>query len=76
MNAEMNSGDQHGVSSTDMWNPTNFNMVHWVDRLIDQLSDGPSIILIDRKKPGAVGCWLGLVGLKTLYLYFYKGIKK
>ena len=32
-----------------MWNPTIFNIIPWVDRLIDQASDGPSIILIDWK---------------------------
>ena len=28
-------------------NPTIFNIIRWVDRLIDQASDGPNIILID-----------------------------
>ena len=28
-------------------NPTIFNIIFWVDCLIDQASDGPSIILID-----------------------------
>ena len=28
-------------------NLTIFNIIHWVDCLIDQASDGPSIILID-----------------------------
>ena len=45
---------------------------HWVDHLIDQASDGPSDILIERK---SVGCWLGLRALKTLYFYFCKVIK-
>ena len=40
----------------------------WVNRLIDQASDGPSIILIIENK--SVGCWLGLRALKTLYFYF------
>jgi hypothetical protein len=52
-----------------------YNMLGcWVDCLIDQESDGPSIILIDEKK--TVGCWLGLRALKTLYFYFCKFIKK
>ena len=34
-------------------------MGRFVDRLIDQASDGPSIILIVEKKK-TVGCWLGL----------------
>ena len=42
---------------------------HWVYHLIDQVSDGPSIILIENK---TVGCWLGLRALKTLYFYFGK----
>ena len=34
-----------------------YNMLGcWVDRLIDQVSDGPSIILLIKNK--AVGCWL------------------
>ena len=39
----------------------------WVDRLIDQVSDGPSIILIENK---TVCCWLGLRALKTLFFKF------
>ena len=46
---------------------------HWVDHIIEQASDGPSIFLIEDK---TVGCWLGLRALKTLYFYFCKFIKK
>ena len=40
---------------------------HWVNHLIEQASDGPTIILID---------WLGLRAFKILYFYFCKVIKK
>ena len=55
-----------------------YNMLgRWVDHLIDQVSDGPSIILRENKTVGCwLGLWLGLRALKTLYFYFCKIIKK
>ena len=36
-------------NSLQYWNPTIFNIIRWVNRLSDQASDGPSIVLIDWK---------------------------
>ena len=49
------------------WYKTIFNTICWVTGLINQVSDGPNIILMDWK-------WTsGLLAVNTIFFHFFKG---
>ena len=51
-------------------------LIRWVDHLIDQDSDGPSMHYFDRLEIKQCVCWLGLRALRNLYFFLCKVIKK